>query len=508
MRLRELLNGINIKTLYNRKDMMIKGISYDSRKVQPGFLFVAIKGNKVDGHEFINDAIKRGASAIVGEGFVEPSKSVTFIEVNNSREALSVISSNYYNRPYKELEIIGITGTNGKTTTTYLIESILKNAGYSTGVIGTVEYRFSGKSYPAPVTTPESLELMGILRQMADAGVKYVIMEVSSHAISQKRIWSCPFRVGAFTNLSRDHLDYHLDMENYFKAKAELFEHLSRIEDYPGARWAVINMDDPWGERIKEITTVPVVLYGTKEGMDVSAEDVRIDMSGIRGMLVIEGKTAPFVSPLTGAVNLYNILCASAVSSCIGLEIEEISAGLREVEKIPGRMELIRTEQGFNVIIDYAHTPDALLKVLESIGSLSNGRIITLFGCGGDRDRGKRAEMGEVAMKLSDVVIITSDNPRSEDPISIISEIERGVKLSGVKRIEWNENISLPDKCYFIEPDRRKAIQMAVCMADRGDTVLIAGKGHENYQIIGDKKIPFDDREEALRAISYIEKEQ
>lgn len=504
MRLKDLLNGVNIKRIKG-EEVIIKGISYDTRKIRRGDLFVALKGHLLDGHNFIMDAIQKGASAVVCEKMPALSNdNIPFIEVEDSREALSIISSNWYGRPYRGLEIIGITGTNGKTTTTYLLEAILNRAGHATGIIGTVEYRFGGKRYPAPVTTPESLELMAILREMADTKIRYVIMEVSSHAIDQKRIWSCPFKVGVFTNLSRDHLDYHRDMENYFNVKASLFSHMNKIEDSSGPRWAVINLDDPWGKKLKELSPLKVICYGMSKGADVTAKDIHVNINGIRGKLFIKGEIVDFHSPLIGSVNIYNIMCASSVAHCLGLDIKEISEGLRELRSVPGRMELIRGFKGINVIVDYAHTPDALYRVLNSISGLSDARLITVFGCGGDRDKGKRPEMGKIAGRLSDIVIITSDNPRSEDPLLIISDIEKGIKTTGIKKVNPENGDSVSNKCYLIEPARREAIRMALKIAGENDIVLIAGKGHESYQLIGERRIPFDDKEEAVRVISEM----
>ena len=498
MLLGQLLKKVAVKEISGDPDLEIKGLAYDSRLVEPGYLFVAVKGNKEDGHRFVEDALSRGAVAIVGEQVKKPCQGIVVIQVPNSREALSKLSAAFYDPPFGDMTLIGITGTNGKTTTTYLVESILKVAGATPGVVGTVNYRFGGRTIEAPVTTPESLELMKILKEMADAGVTDVAMEVSSHALDQGRVKECPFKIAVFTNISRDHLDYHQSMNAYFEAKSMLFRGLSR-HGFGGSARAVINIDDPRGYELVGLTDVPVVTYGLGKAADIRADGIEASITGLRARLIADEKEVVIRSPLIGEFNIYNILAASAATLSMGIDIKDVVSGVAALKKVPGRLELVPNDKSLALVVDYAHTPDALFNALKAVRPLARGRLITLFGCGGDRDKGKRKEMGLVASKQSDLVFITSDNPRTEDPAFIAAQIEEGVRSSGLKKLKDCSGDSLTGPGYFLDLDRGHAIGCAVRIATRDDLVLIAGKGHEDYQIIGEEKRFFDDRIAAAR---------
>ena len=474
MRLKDLIQDLEIIESSIDPSQEITGISYDSRKTEPGNIFVAIKGTREDGHRFIDNAIRKGAVCIVLESKDFIKDGISFIRVKDTRKALSKLSKNYFSPPLNDMNIIGITGTNGKTTTSYLIESILRSSGRNVGVIGTISYRFSGKTIKADMTTPESLELMKLLRDMADEGIKDVVMEVSSHSLSQERARDCPFKIAVFTNITRDHLDYHGSIKSYFDAKKRLF-----LEYDP--EFCVINRDDTFGRKlIKEIKGRNLITYGLKDA-DIVAKDIEIDKEGIKAEILLPNReSVKLRSRLIGKFNLYNIL--ASISTCYLLEIEKdfIEEGISNFGGVPGRMELIKNGGSPYVIIDYAHTPDALLNVIRTIKDIFPGRLITVFGCGGERDKGKREIMGRIAGSLSDFVIITSDNPRSEDPYSIMKQIEKGL-----------ESVS---SNYLLEIDRKEAIRKAIKIAGKEDVILVAGKGHEDYQIIGNKRIPFEDR--------------
>ncbi|MBW2066471.1 MAG: UDP-N-acetylmuramoyl-L-alanyl-D-glutamate--2,6-diaminopimelate ligase [Deltaproteobacteria bacterium] len=504
MKLSQLLKEIAVEDVSGSVDVDIKGLAYDSRQVKPGYLFVALRGHRLDGHDYMKDAIERGSVALVGERFDGIGNGITKIKVTDSRSALSRLARRYYDAPFEGMNIIGITGTNGKTTTSYVLESILLAAGARPGVIGTINYRYSGKTHKAPVTTPESLELMAILKEMRDEGVSDVIMEVSSHALDQGRTNDCPFKVAVFTNISRDHLDYHRDMEDYFRAKSLLFERVGPGKsDDPN--YAVINLDDPRGQALMDLTEARTITYGLGDRQDVRAESIHRDREGIKGVLRTPIGTRPLESPLIGVFNLYNILAAVATSLALGIDLDDIVQGIKKLRSVPGRMELVKNRLELTIVVDYAHTPDALRKTILNLRPLASSRIISVFGCGGDRDKGKRREMGQLAGENSDIVIVTSDNPRTEDPAVIIGEIEKGVRKSGLEMIVWEEEPAGAGKGYILEPDRRAAIRKAITIAQRGDVVLIAGKGHEDYQIVGEERRPFDDREEARKAAREVE---
>jgi UDP-N-acetylmuramoyl-L-alanyl-D-glutamate--2,6-diaminopimelate ligase len=538
MRLEQLLKNIDVKEIRGALDQEITGIEYDSRKVKPGCLFVAIRGHKQDGHNFIANAIKAGATAIVAEQIDalipacdrthtaesrqnQDHFNISAIKVSDPREVLSSLAVNFYKRPFDEMTLTGITGTNGKTTTSYLLEAILFSAGAKPGVMGTVNYRFAGKMIDAPVTTPESLDLMKILREMADAGVTDVVMEVSSHALDQGRVAACPFKVAVFTNLTRDHLDYHGSMEKYFQAKSILFkdsckhgqtglikkrlrtsEQKNRYSapcdnNIPAA---VINIDDARGKELVPLTSFHSVTYGLGKDCDVRADQIQMSQTGLSARLITPQGIVKIKSSLIGDFNLYNILAAAATAFCLELDLATIAEGINRLKSVPGRLEPVKNRLSLPVVVDYAHTPDALSKAMKAVRPLVKGRLITVFGCGGDRDQGKRHEMGLAAGQMSDVVVVTSDNPRTEDPQIIISHIMDGVYKSGLQALPDVGSAKERRRGYLIEINRKNAIRKAVGMAEKTDLILIAGKGHEDYQIIGKQKRPFDDREEVVRA--------
>ena len=494
MRLEQLIEGINIKCLEGKSDVEISHLNYHSRKIGPGDLFVAMKGYAQDGHDFIGDAVSRGATAVLSELAPDmviqklsrkPNQMPVVIQVSDSRKALSRLAVAFYHTPFHNMNLIGITGTNGKTTTSYLLESILLAAGRKPGVIGTVNHRISSSVLKSSITTPESLDLMKILREMADYSATDVVMEVSSHALDQGRVADCPFRTVLFTNITRDHLDYHHSMDAYFKAKSLLFTGLSDKVS------AIINIDDPRGADLMALTSAEVITYGINNSCDVTAKDVNVSRTGISARLISKKMgECDIRSSLIGNFDIYNIMAAASAAITLGVDLKTIALGIESMKGVPGRMELVPNTRSLTIVVDYAHTPDALEKALEAANQITEGRILTVFGCGGDRDRGKRNEMGRVAGKHSHKVFITSDNPRSEDPIAIAEEIEKGVIASG-------------QKDYVVELEREMAIRMAVESALKNDLVLIAGKGHEDYQIIGNTRRDFDDRLVAARVASF-----
>jgi UDP-N-acetylmuramoyl-L-alanyl-D-glutamate--2,6-diaminopimelate ligase len=503
MKLIHLLEGLKPYDLTGDPEQEIEGLAYDSRQIKPGYLFVALRGHALNGHDYLAEAVHNGAVALVGEEFIGPRGDLARVCVPDSREALSKLAARFYGYPFRGINLIGITGTNGKTTTSYLLESILTAAGQRPGVIGTINYRFLGKTHSAPVTTPESLDLMRFLREMADARVTDVILEVSSHALDQKRTGDCPFKVAIFTNFSRDHLDYHDTMEEYFRAKSLLFQGLKKGQPDGGTR-AIINMDDPKGEQLLTLTEAPVFTYGLAKKWDVRADRVSADRSGLKARLITPVGDMEIRSSLIGEINIYNILAASAAALSLHIDLDAIADGIEKLEMVPGRLELVKSPSDLALVVDYAHTPDALLKTLTTLRPIVQGRLITVFGCGGDRDKGKRSEMGLIAGENSDLVFITSDNPRSENPLSIIAQIEKGAQDSGLLRLNNSPQRPFTESGYFVEADRRQAIRKAIALADERDLVLIAGKGHEDYQIVGGQRKRFDDRKEAALAASEL----
>ncbi|HPJ96272.1 MAG TPA: UDP-N-acetylmuramoyl-L-alanyl-D-glutamate--2,6-diaminopimelate ligase [Syntrophales bacterium] len=481
----------------------VSSVCYHSRSCEENSLFVAVSGLNADGHDFIDDAIRRGARWVVHEkSFVSPGH-ITSLHVSDSRRALGITGRNFYSRPSSALRLIGVTGTNGKTTVTYLLESIIATAGFYPGVLGTINYRFRGKTLPAPNTTPESLEFQKILRQMVDDGVSHCISEVSSHALDLGRVDDCDFDIAVFTNLSQDHLDYHLSMERYYEAKRRFFHELLPKSNKHNPYGTIINGDDPWGKKLIAACGGAGLTFGIDGSSDIRVEQFNLSLEGIEARVRIPGQTLRITSPLIGRFNLYNILAAAGAAFAVGISPSAIERGVASMKGVPGRMEKVSQPDEPHVFVDYAHTDDALRKAIENLLGFGNSRIITVFGCGGDRDQGKRPLMGFVAATLSDVVIVTSDNPRSEEPLSIIGQIEKGILHKDVTQITETELSSArKGKAYCIIPDRREAIETAVMAANPDDIVLIAGKGHEDYQIIGKERLFFDDRIAARESLA------
>jgi UDP-N-acetylmuramoyl-L-alanyl-D-glutamate--2,6-diaminopimelate ligase len=483
-------------------DMEIRGLFYDSRAVIPGGLFFALRGVAVDGHSFLSRAASAGAVAVVVEDDTDLPAGVTAVTVRDARQAMARMAACYFDNPTADVPLIGITGTNGKTTTTYLIESMLAKGGIPSAVLGTINYRFGSTRFESSHTTPESVDLQKMLRQLVDLGAKGVVMEVSSHSLEQKRVDGCLFDVGVFTNLTRDHLDYHHDMESYLESKQRLFSELLVPDRQKPLRYAVVNIDDPAGLTIARSAACPVLTYGLDPGAALSARDVVFSTDGISGILTTPAGESVFSSRLLGRFNLYNILSAAGAAFALGLSLETIRTGIEEHGKVEGRLERVENDRGFTVLVDYAHTGDALENVLQTLEELATARIITVFGCGGDRDRGKRPIMGDVAGRFSNLAIITSDNPRSEEPATIINEVREGLLPLGLREYTLAElSGEIAEKGFLSVESRRDAIRLAIRIARPGDIVLIAGKGHEDYQIIGTEKHHFDDREEAAIAL-------
>lgn len=502
----------------------VTGLSYDSRKARPGDIFFAVSGEKLDGHDFVAQAFERGAAVAVVERMAACPTEMTAIRVKNVRRTMGLWSNHFYSRPSSRMHIVGVTGTNGKTTVTYLVESILEAAGMQPGVIGTVNYRHSGHEIPSHQTTPESPDLQALLAEMREGGVSSVAMEVSSHALAQERVRGVDFDIAVFTNLSRDHLDYHRDMDDYFSTKRRLFtDYLQSSTKRKKA--AVIYGDDARGrELLGQLQGQGMELwsYGQSAHCDVRPLDVESDIGGLRGKVRVKDLSVEFSSRLIGAANLQNIMGALSVGFALGLPARSVVTGIERVTSVPGRLEKVDNDLGISILVDYAHTPDALEKVLQALRGLiakadpRNPKLICVFGCGGDRDRGKRPLMGEVAARLSDVSVLTSDNPRTEDPLRILAEIEAGVQKtalnkfrapglgSRISELEPREVRLEAERGYCVEADRRTAIGIALSAARPGDLVLIAGKGHEDYQILGSKRIRFDDREVAREGLERV----
>ena len=489
----------------------ISGITVDSREVKPGDLFVAIQGEKVDGHQFVEEAIAKGCAAFIVQQGRLPAKNgfpAVAIEVPDTRTALAGVAGAFYDHPEKELRFIGITGTNGKTTTSFLVEAMLNKAGYIPGVIGTVNYRYQGMEFAATHTTPDPIVLYRTLRRMKDAGVTHVVMEVSSHALAQKRIHGLSFDVAVFTNITRDHLDFHGDMESYFQSKKKLFfEYLKK----DGRAVIMLEMETPHNGQERTVLVgkgqalaaelVAPIRCGMERNCDLYPEDFVCSLAGIKTTIQTPQGRLKLHSSLVGQFNLMNLLTAAGVGIALELSPETIADGIQSLKNVPGRLERINSRKGLKVFVDYAHTPDALANVLTTLKQFNPPRLICIFGCGGDRDRGKRAMMGKVAGSLCDIALVTSDNPRSERPEAIMQEIEQGLAHSLLKRIRAEllfENRNWQG--YDLIVSRREAIALAIIRAHQDDVVLIAGKGHENYQIIGNHKRFFDDRLEAVGA--------
>ncbi len=492
MTFQQVLDGAEVLAQSGNPD--VSSVEYDSRRVKPGCLFVAMRGESSDGNKFIDQAIQAGAAGVVTDSSAEkPRPNVAWAVVPNGRRALARVSANFYKRPAERIAVTGITGTNGKSTTAFLLESILAAAGKKSALIGTIEYHVAGKILPAPHTTPEALELNRIFNEALGSGATDAVMEVSSHALAQQRVFGVPFDVAVFTNLTRDHLDYHKTMEEYFAAKRVLFEGCGT--DAPRA--AVTNLDDECGAKLAEFSrkkSSVVFKYGWDRG-DLHAEKVEITTRGTRFDLVMPEERIAVFSSLIGRVNVYNILAAAGAGLARGCSAASIASGIANLACVPGRFERVDCGQPFTVVVDYAHTDDALrnlTSLARELVSNAKGRVLTVFGCGGDRDRNKRPLMGEAAGRGSDLVVLTSDNPRSEDPLAIMNDAVVGLQKTGVR--------------YSVEADRQKAIALALAEAKPGDIVLLAGKGHEKVQVTREGSKPFDDLEvarQALRAVGF-----
>lgn len=492
MRLVELADWLAASRLVGDGNIEFHGVQTDSRKVQSGDLFICITGLVQDGHLFAKEAISKGAVAVVLERDIAEIE-VPQLFVKDCRQAMGVIASHFYGYPSQQLKLIGITGTNGKTTTTFIIDHILTDLGYRTGLMGTIHTRLAGKIIPTERTTQEALDLQRTLRLMVNEGAKFCTMEVSSHALELGRVKGCRFRTALFTNLTQDHLDYHHTMENYRDAKGLLFSRLGN-EYGPHAndrQFAILNADDPVSERYASLTAAQTITYGIENDADIRATDIHISIKGTTFTLntSFAGSTR-IQTKLVGKFNVYNTLGAIASTLIEGIPLERIVHSLEEMESVDGRMQIVDAGQEFLVLVDYAHSPDGLDNALKSVREFAMGRIITVFGCGGDRDRTKRPIMGRISTEYSDFIIVTSDNPRSEDADAIISEVAEGIIASG-----------FPVERYNLIVDRASAIQQAIRMAQPNDVILIAGKGHETYQILKDQTIDFDDRIVATNAI-------
>jgi len=483
--LEDLLEGVEVRSRVPLREMTIRQVTHDSRKVQSGALFVAIPGVTTDGTLFAKDAVGKGAIAVLSEAPAPAdwAGNVAWVQVAEARKALATTAANFFGRPANALKLVGVTGTNGKTTTTSLIDSILRASGAKTGLFGTIHYRTPGGEYPAPNTTPESVDLQQFFAEIRDAGGTYATMEASSHALALDRLWGCHFAGAVFTNLTRDHIDFHKNFENYFAAKRRLFEGTGG--GAPDV--AVVNTDDEWGKKLVGLAK-KTFTYGLTNGSDLKAKKFQLSFSGLNFTAQTPTGLVQVESPLVGRINVYNILAAIGAAIGLGIPNDMIETGIRNLHAVSGRFQRVDAGQPFLVVVDYAHTDDALQNLIRTARELiTKGRIITVFGCGGSRDRTKRPIMGETSGRLSDLTILTSDNPRQEDPLKIISDVVVGMQKSTGK--------------YLIEPDRAKAISLAVEEARPGDIVLLAGKGHEDYQIFADRTIHFDDREEARRAL-------
>jgi len=485
MQLKILAAAISPRQIVGSLDRVVEGIAYDSRRVQKNFLFVALRGEKSDGHQFVDQAIEKGATVIVTEEEISQARA-TCLVVENTRQALADLGAAFFDRPVRRLKMAAITGTNGKTTTSFLIKHICEKAGIRCGLIGTVRYEIGDRVLPAVRTTPESLDVQELLAQMVNAGCKAAAMEVSSHAIAQDRVRGLEWDVAVFTNLTQDHLDFHGTMENYFEAKSKLFTDLAEQKGKTTPT-AVINIDDRYGaqlvDRLKD--KVPVLTYGVGARADFRASNYHAEFAGTSYQLDARGKSYLVRVPLIGRFNVANSMAALAAASSLGLNLREAILSLARSPQVPGRLEAVPAKRQFQVYVDYAHTDDALLNVLKTLRELSPRRLIVVFGCGGDRDRQKRPLMGRVVDQNADFGIITSDNPRKEDPDAIIAEVEKGFRSDHYEKIA----------------DRAKAIARAIELAQPRDIVLIAGKGHEAYQEFADHTVPFDDIQVARRAL-------
>lgn len=489
--LAELALVLETSAATGRLEIPATGLTYDSRQVKPGFIFVAVPGYKHDGHDFIPQALARGAVGLISQKEVSLPAGVGWLQVPDSRLALGLAAAAFYDYPARGLRVIGVTGTNGKTTTTHLIQAILNQAGIPAGLLGTLGLYLGGRYQELPRTTPEAPDIQAAMAEMLRSGCRAVVMEVSSHALELHRVAGIEFDVAVFTNLTQDHLDFHSDLEAYRQAKGRLFQELG-----PGAKtdhkYAVVNADDPSAGYFRQVSAAPAITFGVQQEATVRGRNINYSPAGVSFTVTHPAGEQLLSLPLSGMFNVYNALAAWSVAWQEGIPADTAVRALQSVTSIPGRFEAVRCGQDFQVIVDYAHSPDGLENVLRAARQVTAGRIITVFGCGGDRDRGKRPLMGQIAGRDSDFTVVTSDNPRSEDPLEIIREIEPGLEASGGE--------------YLVIPDRRQAIAQALTLARPGDLVLIAGKGHETYQIVGDEVRPFDDRlvtRQALESMGY-----
>jgi UDP-N-acetylmuramoyl-L-alanyl-D-glutamate--2,6-diaminopimelate ligase len=485
MKLSELLKELPRYRLEGGSEADVRAITLDSRRIGGGGLFVCLEGLARNGHDFAATAVAQGATALLVRYPVPEAAGVPQIVVEDPREAMARLAAAFHGHPSRDLRVIGVTGTNGKTTVTHLLEAIAHTGGIPVEVLGTLGSRVGGAYRSTGFTTPESPELQGLFREAVDRGTRWVAMEVSSHALAQKRVFATDFAAAVFTNLTRDHLDYHETMEAYFEAKARLFSAAGTGSTHEPA--AVIPADDPHGRLLAERAAGTVTTYGLDEGAAVRARDVRHDAAGTSYVLVASGAEHPVRLPLLGDFNVRNALAAQGAALALGIPLDVVARGVGAVDRVRGRMEPVSGSQPFTVLVDYAHTPDALEHALQAARAFTRGRLHVVFGCGGDRDRGKRPEMGAIAARLADRVVVTSDNPRSEDPERILDEILAGIPRNGTPVLR--------------EVDRERAIHRALEVAGDGDTVLVAGKGHETYQIFRDRTVPFDDRAVVARAL-------
>lgn len=481
MKIEEILKGLTYTVLSGDKSIEINNPQYDSRKIKCGDMFFAIGGFNVDGHNFISKAIENGAKTVVVEKDVTLVEGITFIKVENGRRALAIAASNFYNNPSKKMKIIGITGTNGKTTSAFMLKGILEAKGYKVGLIGTIANYIGNKEIHTEKTTPESLELQQLFKDMVDSDIDYCVMEVSSHSLDLDRVYGIEFSQGIFTNLTQDHLDFHKTFENYFNAKSKLFKI---------CKHSVVNVDDSYGIKLLEKINSRITTYSIEKESDLKGTDINLESTGIIFNLKENEKTYKVQLPIPGRYNVYNALGCIGAALDEGIDMDTIVEGLSKVT-VPGRCEnlTLGMNLGFQVIRDYSHTPDSLKNILENLRELTKGKLICIFGCGGDRDRTKRPIMGEIGTELSDIAIITSDNPRSEDPYMILEDIKAGVEKSNYKLIE----------------NRREAIKTALLLGEKDDIIVIAGKGHETYQILKNETIHFDEKEVVLELIEELE---
>ncbi|WP_044896123.1 UDP-N-acetylmuramoyl-L-alanyl-D-glutamate--2,6-diaminopimelate ligase [Bacillus alveayuensis] len=488
MKLKALLKYLYQYHVYGEQNPTISSIEMDSRKVTKGSLFVCIKGYTVDGHDFALEAINRGAAAILAERKVHVKDDIPVIIVKNTKRAMAILADAFYGQPTHKLHLIGVTGTNGKTTTTHMIEKILKEAGKNTGLIGTMYIKIKEKQYDVKNTTPESLTLQSMFKKMIDENVTNAVMEVSSHALHMGRVHGCDFDVAVFTNLSQDHLDYHHTMDEYRNAKGLLFAQLGNAYHHEKPKFAILNGDDLASKYYEHLTSAHIITYGIDAECDIMAKNIKMSATGTMFTLVTPDGTYPVQMKLVGKFNVYNVLAAIAATLVSGISIETILKAVQSLEGVRGRFELVNEGQNFTVIIDYAHTPDSLENVLKTVKQFVDHKIFVVIGCGGDRDPSKRPKMAQVAVKYADVPIFTSDNPRSEDPLAILKDMESGVEG------EYFHSIV----------NREQAIYFAIANAKKGDCIVIAGKGHETYQQIGSETFEFDDKKVAIHAIREL----